>query len=97
MQIENIRDINRGCISKSFNLIFKTDYGKMIIKGCLLMEKGSNQWVSLPSNKTERDGEVKYYPHVILEEKSDQQAFLAKALELVNVIPDKEEEHGLPF
>jgi len=63
------------------------------------MEKGSNKWISLPSNKVEKDGEVKYYPHVLFDDQENQKAFLKKAMdklaEAVNA--PKEHQGDLPF
>lgn len=58
MKINNYRDVNKGCMLSSFDVIIPT---LELSINCTLFEKDGQKWISLPSRQYEVDGMKKYF------------------------------------
>lgn len=91
MQILNYKPINKGVLVANFDLKVKK-FGDLIIRKCVLFQKGSNRWFSFPTDRVEKDGETKYYPYIYFEDKKLKEAFNDKVMQALAEHGIKEEE-----
>lgn len=69
MEIEEYKEINRGALVSSFNIIIK-EWG-MTIRNCTWFEKDNHSWLSFPSRSYDdpETGKKKYFSFILFEEK----------------------------
>ena len=100
--IDNIREVDKGYLRASFDLIV----GPFIIKDFLLFEKDGENWVSSPSRKYEdSDGATKYFNYVRCADEEKWKSFSNWAIDLVvdkigshkEPAPTPPEDNDIPF
>ncbi len=102
MEITNVKQINKGAVVCSFNMVLP-NFG-ITIRDCTLLRGSKGMWVNMPSRMYEKNGEKQYFSYVIWDKEKknaiDKQviAFFDNAAKNLNTpveafVPDEE----IPF
>ena len=59
-------------------------WSNFIIRALKYFNKNGQRWVTLPSEKVEKNGEIKYFAHCFFEEKETAEEFRSAVLKLVD-------------
>ena len=95
MIVKNLRKHSQGSLIAFFDLVVPK-WGNFYIKGVKLFQKGSQKWISLPSNCVEKDGEKVYYPINGFEDKEILKKFELLVLDAVNPLMAEDSQQEVP-
>lgn len=97
VQIKNFKKLEKDALRGSFDLFFQK--GGFTIRDCTFFHKNGRSWISMPSRRYEKDGQVKYHYFVHFEkEKMDQlQEYLIPKLKELGNEPVQSSFDEMPF
>ena len=80
------KEVNKGCLVGYADLLLEKTDLSLEVRGCMLMQKNNQKWLSLPSKefKDEKTNETKYYPIVRFTDKDVDKKFQDQAIAVIN-------------
>ncbi len=82
MKVLNGKIIDRGSLKATADISI-AKWGGFVLRKVTFYQKGNQQWVCLPSESYEKDGEKKYYPLNTFEDKEMESKFKDKVRETI--------------
>jgi DNA-binding cell septation regulator SpoVG len=87
IDIISVNPINKGDTLASVSVAIRP--WKLKIHEILVFQKGVNRWVSLPSRKYEKDGEIKYAKLIEFDDSSVEKRFRDQIMQAVDAYVEK--------
>ena len=82
--IENIKWVQKGSLVATF-YVKVPEWNNFIIRKAALFTQENKKWISLPSEKYEKDGVKKYFQYNTFQNKQDDDEFKKKILEAAQI------------
>lgn len=88
MEILAVRPVNKGFVKCSVDVSIQTRVGEkevpFIIRRISVFEKEGQSWISLPSEKYEKDGKKQFYAYALFKDPAHQKDFQNELLTILN-------------
>lgn len=94
MKVLEYKAINKGSILGSMSMQME-EWGGLIIRDMLVMQKDGKRWISFPSRSYEKDGKKEYFHYVRFEDKGKHDQWQLKAFKSLEDYA-KQERSGNP-